>query len=104
MTLNTSSINTITRIIHWGFSLLLISMLCLGFYMKNTQYSPNLYQIHKSLGVLFCFLVIARLIWRLKHPWQSSSQGSNNAKLVKYMHLTLLILMGLMPDQSPRNS
>ena len=87
----------VTRIIHWSFACFLVTMLSIGFYMKNTAYSPDLYQIHKSLGVLFCLLVLGRLYWRIKHPWQSSSQGANKARLVKGVHLALIALMLLMP-------
>jgi len=97
MTDKATSINTVTRIIHWSFALFLICMLCLGFYMINTQYSPDLYQIHKSFGVLFCLLMVMRLIWRIKNPWRSSSQDTNNARLVTYTHFMLILLMGLIP-------
>jgi len=89
--------NNVTRIIHWSFACFLISMLSIGFYMKNTDYSPYLYQLHKSLGVMFCLLVVGRLFWRIKNPWQSSFNGSSKENLVNMMHLALIFLMVLMP-------
>ncbi len=65
--------------------------------MKNTAYNPDIYQLHKMFGVLFCLLVIGRIIWRYKYPWQSSSITTPQEKLVHRTHLMLLILMVLMP-------
>jgi len=72
-------------------------MLSIGFYMKNTSYNAQIYQLHKTLGVLFCLLVVFRLVWRNKNPWQSSSLGTTQEKLVHNVHLTLIALMVLMP-------
>jgi len=87
----------ITQAVHWSFAIFLISMLSIGFYMKNTVYNPELYQLHKSFGVFFCFLVIFRFYWRVKYPWQSSSLGTNKAPLVNRIHIALITLMVLMP-------
>jgi cytochrome b561 len=65
--------------------------------MKNNTYNPDLYQLHKSLGVLFYVLIAGRLVWRLKHPWQSSALGTSKEALVRYVHLALISLMILMP-------
>jgi len=75
----------------------LIVMLSIGFYMKNTSYNPELYQLHKSFGVLICLLIIGRLFWRSKHIWQSSALGTSKAPLVRFFHLALISLMVLMP-------
>jgi len=72
-------------------------MLSIGFYMKNTSYTPELYQLHKSLGVLLCLLIIGRLFWRSKHVWQSSALEISKASLVHFFHLVLITLMILMP-------
>jgi len=87
----------ITRIMHWSFAIYLIVMLSIGFYMKNTVYNPELYQLHKSLGVLLCLLIIGRLFWRSKHVWQSSALETSKASLVHFFHLVLITLMILMP-------
>jgi len=87
----------ITRIIHWSFAIYLIAMLSIGFYMKNTSYNPEIYQLHKSFGVLIFVLVICRLVWRSKHVWQSSAVGTSKAPLVHFFHLALITLMILMP-------
>jgi cytochrome b561 len=83
--------------IHWLFACYLIAMLSIGFYMKNTSYNPEIYQFHKSFGVLICLLIIGRLFWRSKHVWQSSALGTSKAPLVNFFHLALITLMILMP-------
>jgi len=87
----------VTRAIHWSFACLLITMLSIGFYMKNTDYNADLYQLHKSIGVVLCLLIVFRLYWRFKHPWRSSVTGSKREPLVKALHLALILLMVLMP-------
>lgn len=87
----------ITRIIHWSFALFIITMLSVGFYMKNTAYNPDIYQLHKMFGVLFCLLIVGRILWRINNPWQSSSLNTKQESLVHWMHITLIILMVLMP-------
>jgi len=88
---------SVSQAIHWIFAFFLISMLSIGFYMKNTAYNPELYQLHKSLGVFFCLLVVYRFYWRIKHPWQSSALGTSKESIVHGIHFVLLTLMALMP-------
>lgn len=72
-------------------------MLSVGFYMKNSLYNPELYQLHKLFGIIFCFLIIYRLYWRIKYPWKSNALGSKSAQRVKVVHTTLMALMVFMP-------
>lgn len=87
----------ITQIVHWSFSVVILTMLSLGFFMKNTDYNPDLYQIHKVIGVCIFLLVFFRLYWRIKHPWPSSSKGTKYEKPALIAHVLLMILMVLMP-------
>lgn len=86
----------ITRTIHWLMAAFIIGMLILGLYMKNTE-SYEFYALHKSMGVVAIFLIGLRLYWRWKQPWQSSSQGTQQEKLVTRVHSSLLLLLTLMP-------
>ncbi len=61
----------VTRLIHWGMALLIVSMLILGTKLANMQ--PNLsnlalYGLHKTGGFLALSLVIVRLIWHRISP------------------------------------
>ncbi len=54
---------SITKIFHWTIALLIIGMLCLGFFM-----SGPIVNVHKLVGLLILVLVAARLIWKLFNP------------------------------------
>ena len=61
-------------ILHWTIALCVIGLLIAGYVM--TRYGEQLglaltfqiYQLHKSFGILVFVLTILRLIWRLTHP------------------------------------
>lgn len=86
----------ITRVIHWSVAALVISILALGFYMTNTE-SFGYYPLHKSLGVIALVAVLARLYWRIKHPWLSSAKGTSQEKAVSIAHTALIVFLVLMP-------
>jgi cytochrome b561 len=61
----------ITRVLHWGMALLVISMLALG--MRIASMEPGLsnlwlYGLHKTLGFLTLTLILLRLVWHLISP------------------------------------
>ena len=93
----------VTRFLHWGFAYFVLTMLALGFTMTNTEFSPNLYYLHKSLGVIFSVLIGFRLYWRITQPWQSSTAHKKNS-LVHYTHTILVILLCMMPITGLLNS
>ena len=60
------------KTLHWIVAVLVLGLLLLGFSMVwlvsglGTKF--ELYQLHKSLGVLVCALVVVRLAWRWLNP------------------------------------
>lgn len=61
-----------TRLLHWTISILIISLLIVGFYMTSLQISDNkwyIYGLHKATGVVILGLVILRIIWRFTNVW-----------------------------------
>lgn len=57
--------------LHWLVAVLIFSTFPLGVYMHELPLSPTklqLYSYHKWLGVTVLLLVVARLLWRLRHP------------------------------------
>ena len=60
------------KTLHWIVAALVLGLLLLGFSMVwlvsglGTKF--ELYQLHKSLGVLVCALVVVRLAWRWLNP------------------------------------
>ncbi len=59
----------LSRILHWLMAFLVITALVLGIYMtglaKDVSYRYDLYDLHKSIGVLVLILVVIRLIFRV---------------------------------------
>jgi cytochrome b561 len=55
----------IHMLLHWVMAFLIISLLCVGLYMKSVPYNANLYFFHKSFGVLIFILGVFRIIWKL---------------------------------------
>ena len=90
--------DNITRILHWVFACFVLVMLGIGFYMANTEYSFNLYQRHKSLGIIFTAIIGVRIYWRFRHPWKSSPIGSKHEMLARDVaHNVLIVLLFVMP-------
>lgn len=90
--------NNITRILHWGFACLLLVILGIGFYMTRTDFSPFLYQMHKSLGVIFCLLMGIRLYWQIRHPWKLAFLENKFERVIRNVtHWSLMILFFVMP-------
>ena len=63
----------VTRILHWGLALIVIGMWLVGQYMTGLpdtalQQKFELYQLHKSFGVIVFALALLRLSWRLANP------------------------------------
>lgn len=55
---------------HWGVGLLIIAVIAISFYMESlppSSYKYQVYNLHKSLGLLVLLLAVPRLIWRLSH-------------------------------------
>lgn len=59
------------RLLHWFGAAAILFMLALGFVMVNLVENPgerfDLYQAHKSLGLLVLALMLARMVLRLLH-------------------------------------
>ena len=83
-----------SRILHWVMAILIIFLLGLGIFMSDflSEESPNrmeVYNLHKSLGVLVLILLFLRVINRLlTHtpplPFAISALEKKLAKFKKY--------------------
>jgi len=65
------SFGLVSRMLHWGIMLLVISMLALG--MRISDMQPGLanlwlYGLHKTLGITVLTLMLVRLGWHLLTP------------------------------------
>ena len=66
-----SKYGTIAKSFHWVMALLIIGMLCVGFYMTSSEKTLSiikLYATHKSIGMTILFLAVLRLLWRWMNP------------------------------------
>ncbi len=88
---------SITRFFHWSSAVIILALLITGFYMTYNEYFSTLYYQHKSFGVIVAALILVRLIWRFKFPWQSSAIGTPNEKLVSGVHKVIVLMMVVMP-------
>lgn len=100
---NTSdSYGIIAKALHWIISILIITLLCVGFYIASLPPSPEKWEIlsmHKATGILVLMLVFLRVIWRLSNiqPALPSSLPNILVKLANANIFLLYFLMIAMP-------
>lgn len=59
-------------VLHWVTALLVFTQVAFGVAMVGIGKGPAqdlLFNVHKSMGVTLLLLVLARIAWRLTHPW-----------------------------------
>jgi cytochrome b561 len=88
--------------LHWILALLLAAMLAIGWYMMSIEDDPGsawYFDLHKSFGVLFFALVLARMFWRLFHRPSPLPESVSplETKLASLTHFALYACMFLMP-------
>jgi cytochrome b561 len=89
--------------LHWLSAVLILGMLCLGFWMvgipRNTPARGFTFNLHKSFGVVIGMLVLARVVWRLSHPAPRLPIGMPRwqAALAKVNHFLLYACIVLQP-------
>lgn len=86
----------ISRLIHWGMALLLISLLALG--LRIAAMEPGLstlwlYGLHKTLGLTALALLLLRVIWHLISPPPGPQATGWMRLFIKAWHWTLYALM-----------
>jgi cytochrome b561 len=101
-------------ILHWLTALFLIGNLVLGLLLEDlpSDQKFQLYQLHKSLGILVLVLTVLRIVWRFMHPAPSlpSTLKAWETWTVKVTHFLFYVLMLGLPlsgwalvSASPRN-
>ena len=100
LNLNTMKYALTSRILHWVMALLIIFLLGLGIYMndfldKDSANRLDVYNLHKSLGVVVLILVFIRIINRLltRTPALPFAISALEKKLAKFGHFALYFLM-----------
>jgi len=105
-----NSYGLISRANHWLSAILFIGLIALGLYMSDLEKSPakfELYDLHKSLGIIVFTLIILRLIWLKISP--NPEQLSKNkfehilghaVKGILYLALIMMPLSGWIMSNS----
>lgn len=102
--MTTSSVtryNNLAVILHWAIALLIIGLLILGWFLEDIPKGPlrkELFNLHKSLGLLVLVLFIVRVYWRTRSLIPEHVPGSaHQVQAAKIAHVLIYILMGLVP-------
>jgi cytochrome b561 len=84
--------------LHWLVGITIIGLLALGLYMEQNE-AYELYDIHKSIGVLIFSFILARLAWRIKQGWLKPVREYSKVEqtLSALVHYILLIGSVLIP-------
>lgn len=99
---NTSNrFGIVAILLHWVMAILLIGLVCVGFYMTAIPVSLEklkLYGWHKEFGILALMLVIVRLTWRLRNITPSLSQLAKLEQIAARMaHAAFYFFMFALP-------
>lgn len=93
-----------SRILHWFMAIVILFLLGLGIYMtdflsKEAANRMEIYNLHKSLGVMVLILIFIRIVNRLiyKAPALPESLPKFEKILANLGHFGLYILMILVP-------
>ncbi len=91
------------RIMHWLFAVIILGLIALGWYMtglnNNVSYKYELYNLHKSFGVLILLLLPVRLIirWTSRIPPLPKSMPLAEQRRGKLAHVLLYVFMFIVP-------
>jgi cytochrome b561 len=93
-----------SRILHWSMAAIILGLLGIGIYM--TEFLPKeasnrfqIYDLHKSFGVIILLLIFVRIINRILQAVPALPSGlPKYEKLLSHLvHIALYILMILVP-------
>jgi len=93
-----SELSSNTLILHWVVGIMMIMLLAVGVFMKETE-AYALYPWHKAFGVLIVLPVVLRVIWRVKSGWPPPVREYKKIEkiLSKFVHYLLLIGTVILP-------
>jgi cytochrome b561 len=86
------------KALHWTIALIIIVQIPAGFIMHNLAFSElkyNMYQLHKSFGLIVLALSLVRLGWRLTHraPALPSHLKRWERVLARFTHVAFYALI-----------
>ncbi|MDX1916743.1 MAG: cytochrome b [Rickettsiaceae bacterium] len=74
-----NSYGLIAKLFHWVTALIVISMICVGYYMTSLDSGADkvyIYKMHKASGVLLLIIILTRLIWNSLNVRVESSKSA----------------------------
>ena len=88
----------VTIVLHWIVGIAMIALLAIGVYMTETE-TYALYSWHKSFGFIIFFIVMVRVIWRIKNGWPApiGQHTPFELSLARIIHWVLILGTVLMP-------
>lgn len=90
------SFGLVSRLIHWGMALLIISQIALGLrlgLMEPGLANLWLYGLHKTVGLTALGLVLLRMLWHVLSPPPGPQATGWMRLFIKAWHWTLYALM-----------
>lgn len=99
----TKNYGIMTKILHWLIAILILTLISLGWYITTINYYhpyyPQLFRLHKSLGIITFFFAVINLIWYFTNISPALPPQMKTWEIVaaKSTHLILLLLTILMP-------
>ena len=92
----------IARALHWVIALAIIMLYAIANIMQAMEPGPDkwqLYDVHKSIGVIVLGLVLLRLLWRFTNPVPKLPAGTSTwqRKAASLSHFMLYAAMLVMP-------
>lgn len=89
----------VAKLLHWGMAIAIFGLIVLGFYMRGQPVSLRTFQLfdlHKSLGLLMLGCAVLRLVWKHIRPGPPVlTRGSKPWELLlaRVVHVALYALM-----------
>lgn len=92
--------NRVAIALHWAIALLILGLLVLGWFLEDLpkgSLRSQLFNLHKSFGLLTLILVLFRVYWRWAHPPPAPVGPPALRKPAEAVHVAIYLLMGLTP-------
>ena len=97
---NTSkAYGSIAKFFHWTIFVLLLGMIIYGFLLDDIPkpYQSFNYNLHKLIGILILFLMLARLWWLIRDPKPKKVGPKWEKWLESFVHYSLYVVVIAMP-------
>lgn len=93
---------SLAKFFHWTVSILIITLLCVGFFMGDISDKPTrfqVYHIHKLVGLTVLTLVLLRMLWTLinNKPEYPDTMPAWQVSAARISHMLLYLAILTMP-------